>query len=203
MHFFLPAYNRGVDATDWIVRLAAGDDDAVDALRRLVRKRLGASLGRRYGVSDADLEDFTQDACVRILASLDTFRGDARFTTWATAVAVRVALTELRKRRWTAERTSERLAELARPDDAAPRVERAELFDALHAAIAKLTPRQRQVVLGELDGIPQVRLAEALDVAPNAIYKMSHDARRKLRTALEGAGFDASTIRATLEANRC
>ena len=69
-------------------------------------------------------------------------------------------------------------------------------------AITKVTPltaRQRQVIVGELAGIPQVMIAEHLGSTPNAIYKMSHDARRKLRDALEESGFDAEAARSILD----
>lgn len=46
------------------------------------------------------MEDFAQEAAIRVLSRLDGFRGDSRFTTWAVAVAVRVAFTELRRARW-------------------------------------------------------------------------------------------------------
>ncbi len=194
---------------DWIADLASGDNAAVTELHRLVRRKLGVVLGPRGNVSAADLDDFTQDACLRILASLDSFRGDARFSTWATAVAIRVALTELRKRRWSVERTSAQLAQfdgplvdaaLVEPDKAGQGVERNELFAALrHAIDTELTERQRHVVLGELAGIPLTRLAERLDTKPNAVYKVGHDARKKLRTALERSGFDATGVGTLLD----
>lgn len=65
----------------------------------------GTVRGLRYalvdwtGVTEADLEDFAHDALLKIIAALDTFRGESHFTTWAHKIAVRVALTELR-RRW-------------------------------------------------------------------------------------------------------
>src|SRR5258708_8409717 len=45
-------------------------------------------------------EDFAQDATLRVLSNLDSFRGDSRFTTWATKVAVRVAISEMRRARY-------------------------------------------------------------------------------------------------------
>jgi len=187
--------------SEWIAALASRDADAVARLSRLVRRKLGVTIGRRDDVTDADLDDFAQDACLRVLASLDSFRGDARFETWVSAVAVRVALTELRKKRWTAERTGARLAEFERAlverEDAGERAERGELLDALHAAIRDaLTPRQKQVILAELEGIPLVRIAERLDSKPNAVYKVGHDARKRLRAVLEQRGFDADALHA-------
>jgi RNA polymerase sigma-70 factor (ECF subfamily) len=42
-------------------------------------------------------EDFAQDATLRVLENLESFRGDSQFTTWAMKVGVRIAITELRR----------------------------------------------------------------------------------------------------------
>ena len=44
-------------------------------------------------------EDFAQETLLKVLAHLDSFEGRSQFTTWVHKIAVRVALTELR-RRW-------------------------------------------------------------------------------------------------------
>ncbi|MBL7163564.1 MAG: sigma-70 family RNA polymerase sigma factor [Anaerolineales bacterium] len=55
---------------------------------------------RTRGDIDALIEDFVQDALIKILANLDTFRGESKLTTWAQKIAIRVAFTELRRKRW-------------------------------------------------------------------------------------------------------
>lgn len=190
----------------WMIGVKAGRSDTTARLRARIRSGLGAVLSGRSDVAEADLDDFTQDAVVRVIERLDTFRGDSGFTTWAMAVAVRVSLTALRRRRWATVPLDKRLAELALPissDDSGSTVgARNELLAALrHAITMELTPRQRQVLLGEMDGIPQIVLAERLSSTPGAIYKVSHDARKKLKAALVRAGFDAETVRETLGAN--
>lgn len=192
---------------DWVAGLMAGRTESTVALRARIRTGLGAALAGRLDVSDADLEDFTQDALMRVLERMSTFRGDSSFTTWAMAVAVRVSLTALRRRRWSATPMDERLDELASVESTSHAStlsgERRELIDALRAAIAtELSPRQRQVLLGELEGIPQVLLAKHLSASPGAIYKTSHDARKKLKAALARAGFDTETVWETLAHER-
>ena len=54
---------------------------------------LGYALSSQSNTRQADLEDFVQDALLKILAALDTFRGESLFTTWAQNIAVRVGLT--------------------------------------------------------------------------------------------------------------
>lgn len=103
------AYTSAVERTNeqWVENLrsqGATRDAAILDLRAILlgglRRALAAwrrSAGREFHVL---AEDFAQEALVKILASLDSFRGLSRFTTWAHKVAIRIALTELRRRRW-------------------------------------------------------------------------------------------------------
>ncbi|MHC5109070.1 MAG: RNA polymerase sigma factor [Planctomycetota bacterium] len=188
---------------EWISGLTADCNDITDALGRRIRDGLGAALAHRADVSEADLDDFTQEAVMRILQRLDTFLGDSRFTTWAMAVAVRESLTTLRRRQWQTEPIEEQLHALAAPDwtfdQPADTDTRGQLLAALRMSILEdLTASQRQVLLGELNGVPQVVMADWLSVTPNAIYKNSYDARKTLKTTLERRGFDARTIKEVL-----
>src|SRR5205809_4975431 len=95
----------------WITDLSADGgvrEQAINDLRERLKRGIYYYLSRER--SDlADLapeevsqmaEDFAQDATLRILSNLESFRGDSRFTTWATKVAVRVAISEMRRARY-------------------------------------------------------------------------------------------------------
>src|SRR5438105_10285645 len=56
------------------------------------------NLARRMVGNDADAEDVTQDVLLQVVRKLDTFRGDAAFTTWLHRVTVNAALAARRKR---------------------------------------------------------------------------------------------------------
>jgi RNA polymerase sigma-70 factor (ECF subfamily) len=58
----------------------------------------------------------------------------------------------------------------------------------------KLTDKQRSVLLAELKGMPQLEIAAALGMNRNALYKLSHDARRSVKHHLEAAGLDAGDV---------
>jgi RNA polymerase sigma-70 factor (ECF subfamily) len=62
----------------------------VDGLRRALSQR----------VDDDLCQDFAQEAMMRVCAHIADFRGESRFTSWAIAIAVRVAFDELRHQRW-------------------------------------------------------------------------------------------------------
>ena len=66
-------------------------------------------------------------------------------------------------------------------------LENREMLEALRDAMAEtLTPHQREVFVAlALNGVPIDVLAERLNTTRGALYKTLHDARRKLRRALD------------------
>jgi len=196
----------------WLSDLRAGGATqaaALEALRSYLLRALPGSL-RRYGEVPEDvIEDVVQDSLVRTLAHLDRFEGRSRFTTWATTIAVRVAMTELRRRRWrdvslddvTVDARSE-LPAIADPkSDPEGRAARRGILDALATLVeTALSERQRTAIVAELRGMPQEEIGRRLGLSRNAVYKLTHDARKKLRRGLEDAGLDAAEIRSAFEA---
>ena len=69
------------------------------------------------------------------------------------------------------------------------------LLEAVREGIrSALTPRQRQVLVATvLEGVPIDVLAERLGSNRNALYKVLHDARRRLREHVAAAGFPEAT----------
>lgn len=173
------------------LRDPAQRDAAAGDLRQQLRRALGRSFGRQLG--DADLDDLTQDAVTRTLDKLDAFRGDSRFLTWATAIAVRVALGELRKRKHAARAMDQVLADgrEALTEALAPRAlqqddARVVLYRAIDEA---LTEVQRETLLAKLGGVPLMEIERRTGRSRGALYKLLHDARKKLLTHLQQAGY--------------
>ena len=163
---------------------------------------LGAALKSRPDFVESMLDDFVQDSLLRILRSLDQFQDRSRFVTWATAVAIRVGLTELRKRRWrdvslerlVADTGFEPAAAETDPDSAGQ-----PIVEAMYRVIASdLTQRQRTVLLAEIKGMAQDEIARQMGTSRNALYKLSHDARKRLKQGLEQAGFSARDYAITI-----
>jgi RNA polymerase sigma-70 factor, ECF subfamily len=73
---------------------------ALADLYDLLVRGLKAALGSYRGGAEANFGDFAQEALIKITGNLDSFRGESRFTTWALKIAMNVALTELKRRRW-------------------------------------------------------------------------------------------------------
>lgn len=204
----------------WLLALTGGpaeQDAAITALRVRLRRGLYWYLARERsdlaGRSPSELEqmaeDYAQDAVLRVLQRLDSFRGESRFTTWATRIALRIAISDLRRARYRDFRLDDLTAEGELPplhgatlpgDDRAPTpegsAERAEVQERIAQALREaLTPRQRQALEAVvLQGVPLEVVARQMGSNRNALYKLVHDARRKLRAQLEAQGLDVAYV---------
>lgn len=195
---------------EWAKRLAPDSPDREAALRELrlfLVKGLRAGLSRRPGVDDDFIEDAVQSAMIRILNGLNRFEGRSAFTTWALAIALRVAFTELRRRQWnnvSLDELRERGVVLPGESDSGPdpreSAARRSLVALMHRLIAsELTPRQRDMLQAELAGMQHEEIASQMKLTRNAVYKLGHDARRALRRALEAEGYGVEDVRDVFE----
>ncbi|MQA75707.1 MAG: sigma-70 family RNA polymerase sigma factor [Solirubrobacterales bacterium] len=208
---------RGPDAESraWLAGLRADGARGEDARHRLHDLLLRAArfeIGRRRGslphLRGGDLDDLAHqsadDALLAILAKLDGYRGESRFTTWAYKFALLEAAVKLRRRAWQGREVPlepEHWAVLAGPEASpAASAESRDLLAAIAAAIeTELSAHQREVLVAiTLNGVPIDVLAERLNTTRGALYKTVHDARGKLRAHLADAGlrFENETIEA-------
>jgi RNA polymerase sigma-70 factor (ECF subfamily) len=129
-----------------------------------------------------------------VLAKLDDFRGESRFTTWACKFAVLEAGVKMRRRAWNEREVT--LEPDGGPVFADPGhsphhdAQMSELLAAVGEAIADdLTLHQREVLVAiTLDDVPIDVLAERLHTTRGALCKTLHDARRRLRSCLAARG---------------
>jgi RNA polymerase sigma-70 factor, ECF subfamily len=173
---------------------------ALEDLRTVIQKGLPYALSRWLSPDlpqfNSLVEEVTQETLLRVLDQLDTFEGRSQFTTWVHKIAVRIALTELRRKRWR----DSSLDELTENEDAPPppglladsqagpetSAERNDMLTRVRRIIEEeLTDRQRQalILLGVQD-MPIEDAARKLKTNRNALYKLLHDARLRLRTRL-------------------
>jgi len=178
-------------------------EEAVARLHGLLLRAARFEVFRRAGtlpqLSAVELDELAQDAAgdaaVSVLRRLDDFRGESSFRTWAYKFALLEASVKVRRRAWRDREVTlepEHWESLAHagpgPEDDA---ESAALLEAVREGIrTALTPRQRQVLVSAvLEGVPIDVLAERLGSNRNALYKVLHDARRRLRDHVAAAGF--------------
>lgn len=202
------------DNQTWLADLGAeGErrDGAISDLREILLRILPNALSRYLspdsGHFDAFLDDVAQETLLRVLDRLDTFEGRSKFTTWVYTIAIRIALSELRLRKWK-EISLDGLEEGDAPDQmpsemfasSDPNPESAlEQKDAMglvqQIIHQELTPRQRAVMMAiNVRGVPLDVVAERMGSNRNAIYKMMHDARLKLKHRLEREGLPPAEL---------
>ena len=195
-----------LESTQWLRDLAAKGatrDEAIERLHALLlRVSRAEAARRRAGTSELRAEEIddlctqaASDAVMAVLAKLETYRGAARFTTWACKFAILETSVRLRRHVWRNRKVDSDESIWNRLVDTAPhplhQIENDQLVSALNRAIhERLTERQRLIFRSAaLEDVPIDVLAERLETSRGAIYKTLHDARGKLRRALIDAGY--------------
>jgi RNA polymerase sigma-70 factor (ECF subfamily) len=193
-------------------------DEAIRRLHALLVREARFEVGRRTThlahPSGPDLDDLAvqaaDDAVVAILAKLDQFRGDSRFTTWARRFAQLEAPAKIRRRVGRArevpiednfEHEAMWAVDRASPHDVT--VVRESARDVARLIREELTARQREVLIAlVIDGVPTERLATRLDTTTGALHKTLHDARQKLRAGCATAYPDGIPLSTPAEGRR-
>jgi RNA polymerase sigma-70 factor, ECF subfamily len=199
---------------EWITALQEGGGDQAAALADLRTYLLRAALftlqrARHQtshlgpGVLGQLAEDCAQEAMTAVVQRLAEFRGESHFTTWAYTFAVNTALVAARRERWARIPLDHVLdGSESRPstagDDADPqrRALQAEAVAAIREGIERhLTEKQQQALRAVVfEQVPLDEVARHWGSNRNALYKLLHDARRKLKSHLLARGLDVKEI---------
>jgi RNA polymerase sigma-70 factor, ECF subfamily len=170
---------------------AEGDPRAIRTLYDRFSPRVYAVVRRIAG--DDDLaQDYAQEAWIRAIRALPTFRGDARFSTWLHRIAVNAALQALRKAETRRKREAP-IAEGAAPPDVtvAPHEGDAFLQQRLESALDRLPEGMRRVlILHDVEGYTHEEIGDVLGVTAGTSKSQLSKARAKMRemlSALDGA----------------
>jgi RNA polymerase sigma-70 factor (ECF subfamily) len=194
----------------WLAELrGANPDEALGDLYDLLVRGLRAALGSYGGGVETNFGDFAQEALIKITGNLDSFRGESRFTTWAQKIVMNVALTELKRRRWRdvslQELFARREAANREPADTQLSPEQLALQNTVLQELRRmvdeeLTDRQQEAVVAViLEGMPISEVARRMGTNQNALYKLLHDARKKLKRQMEAAGLSAKEVLAVFD----
>jgi RNA polymerase sigma-70 factor (ECF subfamily) len=177
-------------------------DQAISQLRSILLRGLSKSLNDRYG-KPFNAEDIVQEALMKVLNSLDKYEGRSKFTTWAMTVATRIGISALR-RKYHQDVSMEPFGtsdgysmEVSITDE--PTLSnlesRTKIFNVLQNLIdTELTDKQRLVTRAFLSNFATDEIAEQLQMTRNAVYKLIHDARQKLKDGFERAGLTSEQI---------
>ena len=192
---------NGSERTDLQLIAAFRSSDDPRILEEIVKRHMGHVRAAVYPLvlNAADADDVAQEAMLRILSGLKSFRGTAAFATWRYRVAVNTALSFLRQRN----RLRARLSEVDPPADAPDREDRtpprqaeaSELNRLITAAMKLLPPEQRAALaLVAIQGLSEKEAAIACRCTFATLRWRLFRARQRLKREL---GMQESTRHAT------
>jgi RNA polymerase sigma-70 factor, ECF subfamily len=190
-------------------------ETALSDLRALIIKNLPYGLSSYLPSNDprfeALAEETAQTTLLRVLDHLDSFEGRSRFTTWVYKISVRVALTELRRKRWENVSLESLLEDEEHPppaglmEDPSPGPEAVSEAEGIFSYVQRimveeLTEKQQQALMAAaVHGMPLEEVARRMDTNRNALYKLLHDARLRLKQRLKKDGLSTEEILSVFE----
>jgi len=189
---------------DWVEKLNSESqrEEAIGKLREVLLRGLKGAFLRR-GQNEAFCEDVCQESLIRIMKNIDSFEGRSKFTTWAISIAIRVGISELRRRHHkdvsldaitSGDDMKIELA-VAENDVSGDSMDQRAILETLSDLIEnQLTDKQRTVVRALLGGMPVEEIARRTDSNRNAVYKLFHDAKQRLKSGFETSNYSLSDI---------
>jgi RNA polymerase sigma-70 factor (ECF subfamily) len=171
-----------------------GEASAFDVLVARWDRKIHGAIYRVVGPDD-DARDLCQEAFLKAYRGLGTFKREARFSSWLYQIALNVCRDRLRRRRG---RTPVSLDDVEEARDGGLRVVGPSAFDLVEArdlrhlvaaALATLSPEEREVViLKEYQELTFPEIAEALDVPLSTVKTRLYRGLSQLRHRLERQG---------------
>jgi RNA polymerase sigma-70 factor (ECF subfamily) len=188
---------------------------ALSDLRTIILAGLPYALSKYLSPSNPHFEslaeEVSQDTVLRVLDRLDTFQGRSQFTTWVHKIAIRIALTELRRRKWhdisldnlfdKGVSTSTMLLMSEKAAGPEKSTLQKDMIDLIENLISEeLTDKQRQALIAvSVHGLPLEEVARRMNTNRNALYKLLHDARLRLKNRLLTEGLTPEDVLAAFE----
>jgi RNA polymerase sigma-70 factor (ECF subfamily) len=183
-----------MDSIDLLARCRAGDRAAVEQFVQEYQPRLfrlALSIlddGSQNGSADA--QEATQDALLSSLRSLDSYREEAKVSTWLYSITVNICRNRLRTRK-RQQRIRLILERLTTPIDGVPsqledliikKEENSSLFNIVQSLNVK---HRLPVILRYYHGCRVVDIAQILDIPEGTVHSRLNTARKKIKSCLE------------------
>ncbi|MGA9526102.1 MAG: sigma-70 family RNA polymerase sigma factor [Myxococcaceae bacterium] len=179
-----------------ISKLRRREPGAFELLVRQHQDRVFDFCVRMLGGDREEASDLVQEIFVSVHQNLETFRADAKLSTWILRIAKNHSLNRLKYLKRRGRGRSEKYEEVAeaalqdavgapaRPDEALDAAREREL---VQRAIAKLDDDHRMlVVLRDIEGLSYEEIVEITELAVGTVKSRLHRAREKLANILAG-----------------
>jgi RNA polymerase sigma-70 factor, ECF subfamily len=180
---------------DLVSHARAGSPDAFSTIMQRHNRRL-YRVARGVTGNDIEAEDVVQESYLRAFTQLNTFRGEARLSTWLTRIVLNEALGRARRRREIIDLSALDRIEggqaqilMFRPSlqshDPEAEAGRAQLRRMVEQALDDLPEAFRSVfVMREIEEMSTEETASHLGIRPETVKTRLHRARRLLQKAL-------------------
>jgi RNA polymerase sigma-70 factor, ECF subfamily len=173
--------------SETVRRAQAGDQTAIAALVA-EQQRYVYSIAMSITKDPTDAADLTQDALIRFVRSIGSYRGETKLSTWLYRLVVNLGIDRLRRRgappiRLDDDGVDVDVASDDPIDDIAAVVERAEEARIVRAAVSQLPDAQRvALTLHYFEDLRYEDIADVMGVPLNTVK--SHVRRGKERLAV-------------------
>jgi RNA polymerase sigma-70 factor (ECF subfamily) len=199
-------WSESVDHDDDMIlveRALEGDLAAFEQLVTRYQNKLVGYAARMLGDHD-EAEDVAQEAFVKAYRALDSFRGQAQFSTWLYRIATNLCIDRARAKKRRPQQAYSLDEPLDKDDDKGGRelpdstfepsqsVEREELRQTVRATMAEMPEKMRQVlVMCDMQGMPYEQIAQILNcpigTVKSRLFHARADLARRLRPYMAGA----------------
>ncbi len=203
---------RNSSNREWIDSLTYPvSEQALKELRKILVRALKPALSKYVDRElDQFVEDVAQDALLKVLENIDSFRGESKLTSWAITIAIREGLTVLRRKRWqnislnslAGDQNEKEGGEIRSnqfssndpsPDDSAHTT---IVMDQIMQIIGEeLSEKQKMAMVAvKIHDMPMTAVADKMGVKRNALYKLLYDARKSLKARMKQKGINPETL---------
>ncbi len=171
--------------------------DQSDSFKELVKLHQDQVLNTcfRFVNNREDAEDLAQDVFVEVYNSIDSFRGDAKLSSWIYRIAVNKSLDFVRKKKrkkrfafvlsLTGFGDEEKELQLPVTSNPHTDLEQKERNQILNKAIDSLPENQKvAITLSKYEGFSNKEIAEIMKTSVSSVDSLIHRAKNKLQKKL-------------------
>ncbi|MBK8087695.1 MAG: sigma-70 family RNA polymerase sigma factor [Chitinophagaceae bacterium] len=141
-----------------------------------------------YGRNDADKDDLYQEIVIQLWKSFDSFRGEAKFSTWMYRIALNTAISNLRKQSRKVALSFPEFIPTEQADTDEEKLKEEKLKE-MYAAISRLTEVEKAIVMLFLEDKSYDEMEEILGISSGTLRVKMNRIKEKLRTLTKAQAY--------------